>query len=951
MLIFAFLVTAAVCDDGQTCPPQKERLASSEQVTLVLERCIFAGNINQQTSPGRGGGAISSSALRSSITIKTCTFNNCEDKTFGGGAIGMANGVLDVFDTVFLLCKCKTTFSEQSWNEAAGGAIFYWEPLSGENSEFNSMNLTSTVFSNCYGADGGALASSMPTTTMTNVSFKETSGRGSIPSAGAIEGFMADSKTKLVIRDCLFRRVYVTPAGNNIASYQIIRLIGSTKDVSFVNCSFDSADVKKVNTVGLVELMGEIILVESCTFKDCDIPYDAGALSFAGGQYQVLNTSFINCKCDRGAGAISYLSQKTKGVLKDCSFVDCRSRVISLGGGMKPGVEVNITNCTFDGCVASLEPAISVSAPFWSMDNCTFCNFKCEQQMLSAFKGDTAIITGCQFINVTCKSRALAALRNEADPYTITFEFCTFKNCSGSDAGAIQLPFGVVSSCHFIDCRSTTGGAVTFYSPSNSSEIFNCTFSGCGAENVQEPGGAIHITGSVSTISACNFEHVASFNNGIVMELAQNGEIRNCIFSSPFSFPSLSVASSTETAQIEVIDCKFVRATSSMGGTYLTVPATNVGQVTVRSTYVDDLSSNSNWIVKNGNVVLDNITFCDTGYSQREFTSTTQGGKVIVTEKQTVENGDFIIGKDSTGTLIPVEMTSLQVTGGVKAHDVTITTNLTLDAGSTLEAISRLTFAATATINMAVSPTAVPLLDVGHQDTTSPPPAKILISIDSESTADSIISTAHMSVLIRGGISNCDGYAKAVEFQVAPSLSDEVTFTAFCRASSSLLADVSESSELVLSAEKTSTNTPTPTLLIPRVHQSAQSSAASSEALPQSQSSLSSSFSCYVASATSSPRDSKRHLHKHQICGDANVGSSAFRWSSSSHFLYSSCVMTSENPIKKRNSSSSKFSSSTRTPPIPAQNVLGRCVSVLNLVAVMSAQRQSLWTVSGVIWT
>ena len=806
MLILAFLVTVAVCDEGQTCPPQGERLASSEQVTLVLERCIFAGNINQATYPGRGGGAISSSALRSSITIKTCTFNNCEDKTFGGGAIGMANGVLDVFDTVFLLCKCKTTISQQAWNEAAGGAIFYWEPQSGENGEINSMKLTSTVFSNCYGADGGALASSMPTTLMTNVSFKETSARSSIPDGGAIYGLMANSKTKLVIKDCLFRRVYVTPDGNNLAGYQIVTLMGSTKDVSFVNCSFDSDDVKKVNTVGLVELMGDSIVIESCIFKNCDIPYGTGALSFAWGQYEVLNTSFINCKCDTGAGAIRYNTQKTKGVLRDCSFVDCRNHVISLLGSSGSAAEVNITNCTFDGCVTKLEPAILVAAPFWSLDNCTFCNFKCEQQMLSAFKGDTAIITGCYFVNVTCKARALAALRKETDLFTITFELCTFKNCSGAEAGAIRLPFGIISSCCFIDCHSTTCGAVTLYSPSNSSEIFNCTFSGCGAENVQEPGGAIYITGSVSTMSSCHFEHSVSFSSGIFIELGENGEIRNCIFSSPFSFPSLSIASSTDTAQITVAECKFVRTTSSMGGTYMTVPATNLGTVTVRSTYVDDISSNPNWIVKNGNVVLDNITFCDSGYSQREFISTVEGGKVVVTQKQTVENGDFIIGKDSTGAVIPVEMASLEVTGGVKAHDVTITTNLTLYAGSTFEAISRITFAAPAVINMAVSPASVPLLDVGYQDTASPLPSKILITIDGESTADSIISTAHMSVLIRGGISNCDGYAKAVEFQVDPSLAEEVTFTAFCRASSPLLADVSESRELVLSAEKTSTD-------------------------------------------------------------------------------------------------------------------------------------------------
>ena len=298
-------------------------------------------------------------------------------------------------------------------------------------------------------------------------------------------------------------------------------------NATFINCSGNNTlDVHR----GTVFLQGDNSTVSDCKFINIT-GSTANSILLTGNNGVIKNTLFENCTTnlanpspDHRYGALQLTGNNI--TVDNCTFVkNAIEGGGQYGGSMFiAGVNNSIINSNFYDVKAHYGGVIYLRGSNYTLENNTFEN--CYASFFGgalAVESKDTLIKNVTFINCTTGGEG-GAISAEGSSSNVTIEDCSFTNCSANRGGAISshrtynTDYKIINS-NFTECVANYGGAVDcrFHNSSISGSLFeNCSSS---------YGGAINVVGNNVNISDSDFNNNSAKLGPAIYWAGDNGTV------------------------------------------------------------------------------------------------------------------------------------------------------------------------------------------------------------------------------------------------------------------------------------------------------------------------------------------------------------------------------------------------------------------------------------------
>jgi len=359
-----------------------------------------------------------------------------------------------------------------------------------------------------------------------------------------------------------------------------------------------------------------------------------------------------------------YTNFPTKTIKKSINLIGADDNVIFDNAGGKKffyfnpsnDINVKICNLTFTHTAVNDDGgAIDFQAPDYIINldvkNCIFKNIKANYGAAFCFQVSSQSslnVTDCTFINNTCTVNGGSIW---TDAGNILFKNNLFINCSSSSGGAICFGKTVndlkMDDVNFTNCSANYGGAIYFASTVNNFNLSKSYFNKCTAKSTSNSpgGGAIYFYGAVTNlkiddVNFCNVRATGG-NGGTIYfySTVTNFEFinSNIINSSAVTHGGAIYVNGVAT-NFELVDSDIINSSAKTSGSAIYI-ATGKG-VSIRDSCIENYSASSNGGViyiggsssNYGKLDMDNVTF----KNNERFITSGNGGIVYCGYASTV---------------------------------------------------------------------------------------------------------------------------------------------------------------------------------------------------------------------------------------------------------------------------------------------------------------------------
>lgn len=209
------------------------------------------------------------------------------------------------------------------------------------------------------------------------------------------------------------------------------------------------------------------IIVNGCTFKDCQSEYGGAIFSHDGTQQGDEETNITNCvfeHCSSKSGGCIY-SRSYKNTISHCKFMNNDNNKIEESTILyivmnEEGIAPVIFNCSFTNNINQYFH-MNINS-FLVFDFCSFSNIVNEHdggaiQINSDFNSSSLEFANCNFSDIKSNSingGAVAILPDNNCP-KLVFRGCCFTDLSSKKGGAILISDNSQSSLHIKDNEET----------------------------------------------------------------------------------------------------------------------------------------------------------------------------------------------------------------------------------------------------------------------------------------------------------------------------------------------------------------------------------------------------------------------------------------------------------------------------------------------------------------
>ena len=345
----------------------------------------------------------------------------------------------------------------------------------------------------------------------------------------------------VVLKNLVFKNAYWSDSLASNYPFAVSDAIEVTgNNVVFDNCTF--IGLSGGTNVRALSFTGNKNTVKNCKFIDIHNPAYTAIYS-RGDEVTINNCNFTNCISNSYCGAIQ-LKGKNNIVTK-CNFNNCHSKdrggVIQLSGGKNTISYSNFIKCYADdggdSTYKGLGGAIYSSADLAVVDYCNFLETSASNNGGAIYLTEDAsgaTVSNCNFNNTRAKKGG--AIYRETTDKTVTPADVSVSNCkfilasADVDGGAIysNSTKNKVNNCKFDFCTAgSTGGAICFEKNSASSTVSGCDFNNCSAV---EFSGAVYWYGSNGVLTKCNFVDCYCEDGGAIYWDGVSGTVSNSNF-------------------------------------------------------------------------------------------------------------------------------------------------------------------------------------------------------------------------------------------------------------------------------------------------------------------------------------------------------------------------------------------------------------------------------------
>lgn len=530
------------------------------------------------------GGAINVWA-NGELRVFSCLFQSCcvtvnaNDKNRGGGALGLGNVAMTMYDTEILDCWVDGTEKDLCF----GGAIFCEYDLNDRDAR---INITSSKFDNCRATRGGAIyitgGESSKLKTLIFMDCNVTRCFSSEAKDGAIL-YSSLAISEIHFQANAFDGQYLKPCISAISFS-----VESTVDVLIDDCSFDA------NTQILTRYLDirgfSSIHYRYCHFANMKTTGEEQATGvFQKGITAPLTVEFCNFTAMtasvRAAAIHTYSSPKVE--ITHCRFESCTTErqngANTVGAVLVEGVqnlEVSISDCDFIKNVSPYSQSLLITIPY------------------EGFGVITANVSRCVFSEHVSEQPLFVVLRYNAQreeanaDYSMTITQCEFRdNIISGTYGVMKLISNqevVYSGCQFVNNQVTGNGPVLELGSTNDAKrsFEDCTFDSCCIDGT---GIVIASQSSVGELAFLNtnFTKCAPLA-GILSESlsAVSMAFNNCLFEELKRDGEFTVLTARATS-LGMENCRFVNCGGSIG---VTGDEINFDQVTITESSVSSLA-------------------------------------------------------------------------------------------------------------------------------------------------------------------------------------------------------------------------------------------------------------------------------------------------------------------------------------------------------------------------
>ncbi len=450
--------------------------------------------------------------------------------------------------------------------------------VSSDNVHINNINVVNTYFAGSGGAiywtgNGGILSNS----TFTNTSASNY--------GGAVRWTGANGT---LINSTFINSTAVASGDSSGGAVRWEGVNGRLYDSTFINCSSNQFS-------GAIGLYNSAI-ISNCNFIDCKL--SSGNDAWSGGAIYIASKNgilieycnFTNCSSNRPGGAI--FSRGGNFNVTDSIFRDCKANyggAIYLRQNGNENYDVGIYRCSFDNCTARNGGAIVALGNNSLINDCNFTNCYASDGYGGAIRlgSENSTISNCNFDD--CFSKQMGGAVQLYNRPNSKLLYCNFTNCNvtGNYGGAIQISNvnSTVAYCNFIYCyaNSTQGGAI--YTAGADTSISYCNFTDC--FTVLNYGGAMYINSVNVTVSNSNFNNChANQHGGAIRILKSNSLIDSCNFTDCYTTSTEAGAIRIEAANTTILNSNFVNCHSNEYGGAIRI--TNVDNVSIINSNFDN---------------------------------------------------------------------------------------------------------------------------------------------------------------------------------------------------------------------------------------------------------------------------------------------------------------------------------------------------------------------------
>jgi predicted outer membrane repeat protein len=356
----------------------------------------------------------------------------------------------------------------------------------------------------CYGSQGGAIAITNASPTITNCVFQHnaTSGNGG--------GVFVANNSSPVISNCTF---YSNNAGVNGSAGFGAGLYLWTGKSKVTNCVFDHNTATSWG--GGLLAQADASTLTNCTFTNNTAQVGGGAIVTLGGKAAFNTCDFADNNAAYGGGM--YAAGNATPIVNGNTFTDNTASGQGAGIFLAAGTLATLLNSEFQGNTASdVGGGLLIVGSNHTVNNCVFASNQAASGGGIYIDSAAPAITDCEFDFNVATSGGGGAVRVDSNTAIAnpTFTNCLFTVNSGPSGGAI-LNYGatvtvgcvfygnhaaadggaeavlgqqiIATNCIYQYNTATIGGGALSLSGSVAAHIVNCTFS----QNASPQGDAI----------------------------------------------------------------------------------------------------------------------------------------------------------------------------------------------------------------------------------------------------------------------------------------------------------------------------------------------------------------------------------------------------------------------------------------------------------------------------
>ncbi len=333
-----------------------------ENVDFINSKAQFGGGIYIESVDKNS----SDKTPRGSLTVKNCSFTNCEctlglDK-FGGGAVWTSMKTVTVENSQFISCKANQQ----------GGALFHYVAADGSRESYTVVD--GCTFEGCSaGQAAGSMESGATQVHISNTIFRNSTSNAK--NGGALNIWSGNSDNTsgqpttdswVYLTGCTFENCYAlngTGSNGNGGAMRSTAKYNTITDCTFINNIGNNGGAINIYNSKAIDT-----IVSGCTFDGCSARCLGGAIWCRSNTLTIdNNTSIRNCTAPNEGGAIFHskvdstyinpanLADGSQFTMVDTTIDTCYSSTRSGGGVYTSAATVSVSDSIVENCYTVAE--------------------------------------------------------------------------------------------------------------------------------------------------------------------------------------------------------------------------------------------------------------------------------------------------------------------------------------------------------------------------------------------------------------------------------------------------------------------------------------------------------------------------------------------------------------------------------------------------------------------